>query len=85
MKGMNGPSLRAWIDENQVKEEMYWRESAYRQFEFFHELAPVLVGWKRWNKDENGGWLFDEKKEKPDLAVVSTHTSKSILLPVVRY
>lgn len=67
-------TLREWIKEHPIDENMLWRESTSRQFDFFEDLAPVLAGYKAWQ--ENLDSL---------LTVVSTHRSKSILLPVVRY
>lgn len=82
---LTGPALRIWIQEHNIPEKMLWESAAFDQFSFFDNLASVLIGWKRWHHDDDGEYLFDEKKPNPDLVVVSTHTSKSIKLPVVRY
>ncbi len=67
--------LREWMAENIPGEKMRWRDSANDQFYFFEKLGRAALPNKHWNDDE--------LREKAGAHVISTHTSKSILLPVV--
>jgi hypothetical protein len=61
--------LEAWIKEYLVPEEMLWKGSAESQFDYW----KLVLAWFRW-------W-----DEGATADVVSTHCSKSIELPVVRF
>jgi hypothetical protein len=65
--------LQEWLHDNKPKAEMYWKGSANDQFYFMkHTVIGAFP-----LKDKQDFQSFTK-----DLSVVSTHTSKSITLPV---
>lgn len=63
-----GTTLQAWIDSHPVGQQMFWRGSTHGQFEVLRRLEHCAKDY-----DPNS-----------TLEVVSSHTSKSITLPVVK-
>jgi hypothetical protein len=65
--------LQEWLQNNQPKDEMYWKGSAQDQF-YFMRYAVI------------GAFPLKDKPDlenfRANLCVISTHTSKSITLPV---
>jgi len=66
-------TLEEWCKENVPADEMVWKKAAHVQFDFFHRLT--------WAVCPPGADYKVYKTLKP--IVISTHTSKSIRLPVV--
>ena len=65
--------LQKWLKDNQPKDEMLWKGSAEDQFYFMNHMIIAAFPLK----DEQ-----DFKNFRTNLSVISTHTSKSIALPV---
>ena len=63
--------LSAWIEKHLPKPEMYWKDTATSQFKFLAKLSTFLFP--------------NEAKRERCAAVVGTHWSKSIELPVVEF
>jgi hypothetical protein len=66
--------LQAWISEQTVGDEMLWKGPWGRQVEFIRDDLRTLIGVGLDYEDKN---LLGR--------VISTHTSKSIVLPVVEF
>jgi len=67
------PTLKEWVNEHPVGDEMLWKRGSEGQNEFFYDIQGLI----------GVGLAYDDAK---DLArVISTHRSKSIVLPVVEY
>lgn len=70
---MEEMQLQKWISSQIVDDEMLWKGSWGRQVEFFRDSVAGLFGM---------GLHYDERE---DIAsVISTHRSKSIILPVYK-
>jgi hypothetical protein len=63
--------LQAWVTKHSVRDEMLWKGAWGEQIRFVRDHLLYLVG---------SGLHFVDLAAIPD--VISTHTSKSILLPV---
>jgi len=67
------PTLREWVNEHPVGDEMLWKRGSEGQNEFFYDIQGLI----------GVGLAYEDAK---NLArVISTHRSKSIVLPVVEY
>lgn len=64
--------LQKWISAQIVDDEMLWKGAFGNQMSFIRDRLVPLMG---------AGLIYHEKQEIAD--VISTHTSKSIALPVV--
>ena len=73
---MSHPLLEDWVRENIPADEMRWKKSATNQFIFFRDRLPGAAVRKEL-------WRDQEVREKVAPRVISTHTSKSIKLPVI--
>ena len=65
-----GQTLDPWRYEHIIKDEMLWKKAAQNQMMFVHDKLNGLM--------QNSL----ETEDRTDVEVISTHTSKSILLPV---
>lgn len=65
--------LKKWLKDNYPKDEMLWKGSAQDQFHFMSRLIITAFPLKT----EQGFKDF-----QTNLCVISTHTSKSVVLPV---
>ncbi len=73
MDDMNTP-LQEWISANNPDEKMYWKNSWSNQVCFVRDEIPALLLPKYNNPDYS--------TIRDNITVISTHVSKSILLPV---
>lgn len=74
-KILNGTPLQDWVNEQICGDEMLWKGAFGTQIEFIRdELTPLV----------ESGMNFYERKDEQIARVISTHTSKSITLPVVQ-
>jgi hypothetical protein len=64
--------LQDWIDNHPIGSEMYWRSPAQAQLAFVRDELHHLL----W-----AGTSFEDRRAHPP-TVISSHVSKSILLPV---
>lgn len=69
-------TLREWIDGNHPDEKLIYKDGLYRQAEIVERMAAQLLHKVRLDGDT----LY--KQYKNMIKVISTHTSKSVLLPV---
>lgn len=77
---MTGPMeanvpLQEWINSQTVGDEMLWKGSWGRQLEFFRDTIARLFGW---------GMDYADYEDAKVARVISTHRSKSIVLPVYK-
>ncbi|MFB5622471.1 MAG: hypothetical protein ACE5RH_00580 [Nitrosarchaeum sp.] len=64
--------LQEWINHNEPKNEMLWKDAFYDQVLFIRDKIPSIFATS-----------YEEYELiKNNIEVISTHTSKSILLPV---
>lgn len=71
---LNGTPLQDWISQQIVGDEMLWKGSWGRQLEFIRDDIARLIG---------TGMSYHQFEDEQIARVISTHTSKSIVLPVV--
>lgn len=64
-----------WVKDNIPSDEMFWKEEALSQFEFFRKLIYAVC-----SEDD---FKIKELRNFCEPKVISIHTSKSIHLPVV--
>lgn len=67
------PTLREWANENEVPDNMLWKSQAEQQIDFVRNRLVYLFAERVSNDDF-----------KKVVTVISTHTSKSIKLPVYK-
>lgn len=67
--------LREWMADNIPDDKLRWKKSAQSQFLFFEDLGRAVLVREH--------WADDEMRKASGTYVISTHTSKSVLLPVV--
>lgn len=65
--------LQDWVNDHVIGDEMYWKGAAGSQISFVRDRLVSLAGWGRY-------W----RETKRSVTVISTHTSKSIELPVYK-
>lgn len=71
-----GIPIQAWIDQQIVGDDMLWKGAWGHQLEFLRDdLQPLVSAGLSWRKS----------REAEIARVISTHTSKSIQLPVVEF
>lgn len=80
MDNMNQP-LQSWISANIPDEKMLWKKSWSDQVCFVRDKIPTFLvhGMETMNRDERNKQY---QTIRENITVISTHTSKSILLPV---
>ena len=74
-KEVKKQGLSEWVRENPIKDTMCWEKAASNQLKAFFEMRSPILG------SVDCTYEYVEKHFGP--FVIGTHTSKSILLPVV--
>jgi hypothetical protein len=77
---MNEP-LQSWITANKPAEEMIYKDSWSDQVCFVRDKIPTFLVHARDKMDRDEGYK-QYQTIRENITVISTHTSKSILLPV---
>ena len=71
-----GVPIQEWISQQLVEDEMLWKGAFSSQMVFLRDELQSLV---------SAGLSWRKRKEAEVARVISTHTSKSIVLPVVEF
>jgi hypothetical protein len=71
-----GVPIQTWINQHTVSNEMLWKGAWGHQLQFLRDTLQSLIG---------AGLSYHKFKEAEIARVISTHTSKSIELPVVEF
>lgn len=76
-------SLRGWLEQNVVSDKMNWKGSYHKQISDIEDIVDLVLfdGYKK--RLKNNYKINYEEFKSDKVQVISNHTSKSILLPVV--
>jgi hypothetical protein len=83
---LNGKSMVLWQRDHKIDKDAEWLDDAIIQHEFlYHTVGCLLIGNSRLYRSDDGEPQADYERDDPAVVVVGEHTSKDILLPVVKY
>lgn len=71
-----GIPLQEWISAQYIRDEMRWKRGSEHQALFIRDTLQGIIG---------SGLTYYQRQQAPIARVISTHMSKSIVLPVVAF